>query len=107
MKYRACLWIQDLVMDIVNFETARSRLRFRGVKGTTGTQASVLAIFNCDHSKVEALDKLIAQKAGFESAFIISSQTYSRKIDVDVLNAIGSFGASCQRIGGDIRHLAM
>jgi adenylosuccinate lyase len=94
-------------MDITNLETARSRLRFRGVKGSVGTQASFLALFNGDHSKVEALDELVIQKAGFESAFIISSQTYSRKIDVDVLNALGSFGATCQRIGGDIRHLAM
>jgi adenylosuccinate lyase len=94
-------------MDIANLETACSRLRFRGTKGTTGTQASFLAIFNGDHSKVEALDELVTRKAGFESAFIITSQTYSRKIDADVLNALGSFGATCQKIGGDIRHLAM
>jgi len=68
---------------------------------------SFLSIFNGDHSKVEALDKLVTQKAGFESAFIVTSQTYSRKIDADVLNALGSFGATCQRIRGDIRHLAM
>jgi hypothetical protein len=64
-------------------------------------------IFNGDHSKVEALDELVTQKAGFESSFIVTSQTYSRKIDADVLNALGSFGATCQRIRGDIRHLAM
>jgi adenylosuccinate lyase len=103
---RACLWIQDLLMDLRNLERAREDLRFRGVKGTTGTQASFLQIFNGDHSKVEKLDELVTKKASFESAFIISSQTYSRKIDGDVLNALGSFGATCERIGQDIRHLA-
>lgn len=104
---RACLWIQDLLMDLRNLERARDDLRFRGVKGTTGTQASFLQIFNGDHDKVERLDELVTEKAGFSSAFIISSQTYSRKIDVDVANALGSFGSTCERIGIDIRHLAM
>jgi adenylosuccinate lyase len=104
---RACLWIQDLLMDLRNLERARDDLRFRGVKGTTGTQASFLQIFNGDHAKVEQLDELVTEKAGFDSAFIISSQTYSRKIDVDVANALGSFGSTCERIGIDIRHLAM
>lgn len=103
---RACLWIQDLLMDLRNLERAKSDLRFRGAKGTTGTQASFLAIFKGDYSKVESLDELITQKAGFTSAFTICSQTYSRKIDLDVSNALGSFGATCQRIGTDIRHLA-
>lgn len=104
---RACLWIQDLLMDLRNLERARDDLRFRGVKGTTGTQASFLQIFEGDHGKVEKLDELVTEKAGFSSAFIISSQTYSRKIDVDVGNALGSFGSTCERIGIDIRHLAM
>lgn len=104
---RACLWIQDLLMDLRNLERARDDLRFRGVKGTTGTQASFLQIFEGDHAKVEKLDELVTEKAGFSSAFIISSQTYSRKIDVDVGNALGSFGSTCERIGIDIRHLAM
>ena len=104
---RACLWIQDLLMDLRNLETAKSDLRFRGVKGATGTQATFLALFKGDHEKVEELDELVTKKAGFNSAFTITSQTYSRKIDVDVLNALGSFGATCERIGGDVRHLAM
>lgn len=104
---RATLWIQDLLMDLRNLERARDDLRFRGVKGTTGTQASFLQIFNGDHNKVEQLDELVTEKAGFSSAFIISSQTYSRKIDVDVSNALGSFGSTCERVGIDIRHLAM
>ncbi|KAF2403189.1 putative adenylosuccinate lyase Ade13 [Trichodelitschia bisporula] len=103
---RACLWLQDLLKDLANLERARSDLRFRGVKGTTGTQASFLQIFGGDHDKVERLDELVTEYAGFESAYIISSQTYPRKIDLDTLNALGSFGATCERIGTDIRLLA-
>ncbi|KAL2055506.1 hypothetical protein ABVK25_004314 [Lepraria finkii] len=103
---RAALWIKDLLRDLRNLERARNDIEFRGVKGTTGTQASFLAIFHGDHAKVDTLDELVAQKAGFPNVCDISSQTYSRKIDVDVLNAYSSFGATCQRIGGDIRHLA-
>ncbi len=106
---RACLWIQDLLMDLRNISRAKSDLRFRGVKGTTGTQASFLQIFNGDHEKVKKLDELVTKKAGFDHqpAFIISSQTYPRKIDVDVSNALASFGATCQNIGTTIRLLAM
>lgn len=104
---RACLWIQDLLMDLRNLERALSDLRFRGVKGATGTQGTFLALFKGDHGKVEELDELVTRKAGFKSFFTITSQTYSRKIDVDVLNALSSFGATCERIGGDVRHLAM
>ncbi|KAL8790974.1 MAG: hypothetical protein Q9195_006119 [Heterodermia aff. obscurata] len=104
---RACLWIQDLLMDLRNLERARDDLRFRGAKGTTGTQASFLQIFDHDHEKVEQLDELITQKAGFESVFTITSQTYSRKVDIDIVNTLGSFGATCERVAGDIRHLAM
>ena len=104
---RACLWIQDLLMDLRNLERAESDLRFRGVKGATGTQGTFLALFKGDHDKVEELDELVTKKAGFDSVFTITSQTYSRKIDVDVLNALSSFGATCERLGGDVRHLAM
>lgn len=103
---RTCLWIQDLLMDLRNLERAREDLRFRGVKGTTGTQASFLQIFGGDHDKVEALDRLVTEKAGFESAYIISSQTYPRKVDVDVLYALSNFGATCEHIGANIRLLA-
>ncbi|KAL9113517.1 MAG: hypothetical protein Q9227_002254 [Pyrenula ochraceoflavens] len=103
---RACLWIQDLLMDLRNLERARSDLRFRGAKGTTGSQASFLQIFHGDHAKVEQLDELVTKKAGFPNAFTISAQTYSRKVDLDVSNALGSFGATCQRMTNDIRHLA-
>ena len=106
---RASLWITDLLDDLHNLEHARDRLltKFRGVKGTTGTQASFLAIFKGDHDQVEHLDKLVTKKAGFDAAEISTSQTYSRKIDVDVIHALSSFGSTCERIGGDIRHLAM
>ncbi|KAF2138721.1 uncharacterized protein K452DRAFT_255508 [Aplosporella prunicola CBS 121167] len=103
---RAALWIQDLLLDLRNFERSRDDLRFRGVKGTTGTQASFLQIFNGDHDKVERLDDLVTFKAGFREAFTITSQTYSRKLDADIVNTLASFGATCERIGGDIRHLA-
>ena len=104
---RACSWMQDLLMDLRNLERVREDLRFRGAKGTTGTQASFLAIFDGDASKVKQLDDLVTSKAGFKSAYSISTQTYTRKVDVDVCNAFSSFGATCQHIGGDIRHLAM
>ena len=103
---RACLWIQDLLMDLRNISGAKDVLKFRGVKGTTGTQASFLQMFNNDHDKVEELDQLVTKKAGFVDAYMITSQTYSRKVDLDVSNALASFGATCQRIAGDIRHLA-
>lgn len=103
---RACLWIQDLLMDLRNFTRAREDIGFRGVKGTTGTQASFLAIFNGDHDKVEELDRLVTQMAGFTYAYPITSQTYTRKLDADLLNALSSFGSTCQRIASDIRHLA-
>ena len=104
---RTCLWIQDLLMDLRNIERACQDIRFRGVKGTTGTQASFLAIFQGDHDKVEELDRLVTKKAGFSAAYPITGQTYSRKVDLDISNALASLGATCQRIAGDIRHLAM
>ena len=97
-------------MDLRNIERARDDLRFRGVKGTTGTQASFLALFAGDHRKVKKLDSFVTKKANFDSihsAYQITSQTYSRKIDLDVITSLGSFGATCQRVGADIRHLAM
>ena len=103
---RACVWIQDLMMDLRNIQRAREDLQFRGVKGTTGTQASFLAIFDGDHDKVEQLDELVTKKAGFKYAYPIATQTYSRKVDLDVANAVCGFGSTCQRISTDIRHLA-
>ena len=109
MGKRTCLWILDLLMDLRNLERARSDLRFRGVKGTTGSQASMLAIFNNDHdkgnfllptnhfpcrrrlnlAKVEQLDELVTRKAGFASAYSITSQTYSRKVCFVIRSRMG------------------
>ncbi|KAJ3300580.1 adenylosuccinase ade13 [Borealophlyctis nickersoniae] len=103
---RACLWLQDLVMDLRNISRARQDLRFRGVKGTTGTQGSFLALFDGDHDKVEELDRLVTEMSGFPSAYPVTGQTYSRKVDLDVLNSLSSFGASAHKIATDIRLLA-
>ncbi|XP_039581391.1 adenylosuccinate lyase [Passer montanus] len=103
---RCCLWIQDLCMDLQNLERARDDLRFRGVKGTTGTQASFLQLFEGDHSKVEELDRLVTEKAGFKRAYMVTGQTYSRKVDIEVLAVLASLGASIHKICTDIRLLA-
>ncbi|NXS71535.1 PUR8 lyase, partial [Pandion haliaetus] len=103
---RCCLWIQDLCMDLQNLERARDDLRFRGVKGTTGTQASFLQLFEGDHSKVEELDRLVTAKAGFKRAYMVTGQTYSRKVDIEVLSVLASLGASVHKICTDIRLLA-
>ncbi|XP_064477689.1 adenylosuccinate lyase-like [Ornithodoros turicata] len=103
---RACLWIQDLLMDLRNLQRARDDLRFRGVKGTTGTQASFLQLFEGDNAKVEKLDELVTKMAGFEKSFIICGQTYSRKVDVDCLSALASLGSSVHKICTDLRLLA-
>ncbi len=103
---RACLWIQDLLIDLRHLEQEAAGLRFRGVKGTTGTQASFLTLFEGDHGKVERLDQLVTEAFGFESAFRITGQTYTRKVDSDILGALASLGASVHKIGTDLRLLA-
>jgi adenylosuccinate lyase len=103
---RATLWLQELLWDLRNIRRARDDLGFRGVKGTTGTQASFLALFDGDHDKVEALDKRVTELFEFGYAYPVTGQTYSRKIDVDVLGAIASLGASAHKMGTDLRLLA-
>ncbi|TNE89771.1 MAG: adenylosuccinate lyase [Deltaproteobacteria bacterium] len=103
---RASLWLQELVMDLRNLTRVRDDLRFRGVKGTTGTQGSYLALFDGDHDKVERLDQLVAEKMGFAKSYAVTGQTYSRKVDHDILCALGSFGATAHKIATDIRLLA-
>ncbi|KAF7364826.1 Adenylosuccinate lyase [Mycena venus] len=103
---RATLWIQELLWDLRNLKRARDDLGFRGVKGTTGTQASFLTLFDGDHEKVEALDKRVTQLSGFEYAYPVTSQTYSRKIDIDVLAPLASLGATAHKLATDIRLLA-
>lgn len=103
---RACLWIQDLLMDLRNLENACENIRFRGVKGTTGTQASFLSLFEGDDDKVEELDRMVTEMAGFKQTYMVCGQTYSRKVDVDCLNVLASLGASVHKICTDIRLLA-
>ncbi|ORX37734.1 adenylosuccinate lyase [Kockovaella imperatae] len=103
---RATLWIQELLWDLRNLERAKNDLGFRGVKGTTGTQASFLALFEGDHDKVEQLDERVTELSGFPYAYPVTGQTYSRKIDADVLGPLSSFGATVHKICTDIRLLA-
>ncbi|XP_067928085.1 adenylosuccinate lyase-like [Watersipora subatra] len=103
---RACLWAADLLMDLRNLRRNKEDLRFRGVKGTTGTQASFLQLFNKDSEKVELLDKLVTEGSGFTSSYLVTGQTYSRKVDVDILSSLASLGSSVYKICSDIRLLA-
>ncbi|KAF0451694.1 Adenylosuccinate lyase [Gigaspora margarita] len=103
---RATLWIQELLWDLRNITRARNDIGFRGVKGTTGTQASFLSLFDGDHDKVEALDARVCELFGFEILYPVTGQTYSRKIDIDILNPLSSFGATAHKIATDLRLLA-
>ena len=104
---RATLWLQDFVMDFHNLEHTLSSLRFRGVKGTTGTQASFLELFNGDHTKVRALDKRVCELVGWPGKPIgVSGQTYARKQDYLVLAALSGVAQSCSKMGTDVRLLA-
>ncbi|KAL8593198.1 hypothetical protein ACOMHN_009853 [Nucella lapillus] len=94
---RACMWIQDLLMDLRSLDRAKGDLRFRGVKGTTGTQASFLALFDGDDAMVEELDSLVTEMAGFQSHFVICGQTYSRKVDIECVSPLASLGATVHK----------
>jgi adenylosuccinate lyase len=103
---RCTLWIHDLLMDERNLRFCRENLRFRGVKGTTGTQGSFLQLFNGDGSKVKTLDKKVTELAGFEKSFSVTGQTYTRKVDLDIVSAIASLGATVHKLCTDLRLLA-
>lgn len=103
---RACMWLQDLLMDLHDFERHLEEMRFLGVKGATGTQASFLSLFENDHSKVKKLDELVAEEMGFSKLFPISGQTYTRKQDIRVMAALSSFAASSHKFATDLRLLA-
>ncbi|CAK9300543.1 unnamed protein product [Gordionus sp. m RMFG-2023] len=103
---RACLWLSDLSQDFKNFLRFKNSLRFRGVKGTTGTQASFLHLFNGDANKVEALEEMVTRECGFESYHMICGQTYSRKVDYECLSVLASFGLTLHKMCTDIRLLA-
>ncbi|XP_011308437.1 adenylosuccinate lyase [Fopius arisanus] len=103
---RTTLWLHDLLMDERALRRARNDLKFRGVKGTTGTQASFLQLFNGDGDKVKKLDDRVTELAGFDKHYGVTGQTYSRKVDVECLNALASLGATVHKICSDIRILA-
>jgi len=103
---RATLWCYEFVMDLQEIEHRLETLPFRGVKGTTGTQASFLALFDGSHSKVKQLDKAIAAAFGFKNICAVTGQTYQRKIDTLVLNCLASIAQSAHKLCNDLRLLA-
>lgn len=102
---RATLWIQDLLMDLEDLEYTLHNMKLLGSKGTTGTQASFLSLFDGNHEKVKKLDELIAAKMGFAEAFAVSGQTYPRKLDSRVYNVLGAIAQSAYKFSNDIRLL--
>ena len=102
---RAALWMQDLVMDIENIDHLLSTLKHRGVKGTTGTQASFMNLFEDDEEKVKTLDKMVAEKMGFDKSFGVTGQTYPRKLDSIVLNTLSEVAQSAYKFSNDLRLL--
>src|SRR4051812_27369863 len=102
---RATLWMQDLVLDLADLDHRIATLPCRGVKGTTGTQASFLEIFGGDHAKVRELDARVTRKIGFASSIPVSGQTYSRKIDAQVLGVVAGIASSAMKFSGDVRVL--
>ena len=105
MGKRASLWTQDFLIDLEDLEYVLSSLKLLGSKGTTGTQASFLELFEGDEEKVGRLDPMIAEKLGFTSCFAVSGQTYSRKTDTRVLNVLAGIAASAHKMTNDIRLL--
>jgi adenylosuccinate lyase len=103
---RATLWCYDFVLDLAEVEHRLGTLQCRGVKGTTGTQASFLALFDGDHSRVERLDQLVAEKMGFIASLPVTGQTYTRKIDSQVLDLLSGIAQSCHKFCTDLRLLA-
>ena len=102
---RASLWIQDLLIDLENLDFTISKLKFLGVKGTTGTQASFMELFNGDETKVKKLDKLVTEKMGFSEYYMVSGQTYTRKVDSIVLNTLSEIAQSAYKFSNDLRLL--
>jgi adenylosuccinate lyase len=102
---RATLWCYDLVLDLEELEHRISKLRFRGVKGTTGTQATFLSLFEGDHGKVEELDRLVTAKLGFDESYAVTGQTYSRKVDAQIIGVLSGIAQSANKTGSDMRIL--
>jgi adenylosuccinate lyase len=103
---RATLWAQDLAIDLEELEYRISNLRFRGVKGTTGTQASFLTLFAGDETKVQQLDRLVTERFGFAGSFVVTGQTYPRKVDAQIVSSLAGIAASAHKFCNDIRLLA-
>lgn len=102
---RACLWAQDLLFDIEDLEDQLARLKCRGVKGTTGTQASFMELFDGDSEKVARLDKAVAERLGFSESYPVTGQTYPRKVDTQVLRILAGIGESVHKFATDMRLL--
>lgn len=102
---RATLWMQDLVMDIENIDFLLSTFKLRGVKGTTGTQASFMNLFDGNEEKVKMLDQIVAKKMGFDKSFGVTGQTYPRKLDSIVLNTLSEIAQSAYKFSNDLRLL--
>lgn len=102
---RSCLWLQDFLIDVEELDFQLSRLKLRGVKGTTGTQASFMALFDGDHERIKELDKRVTKKMGFDRSFAVTGQTYSRKLDSQVLNVLTQIAESAHKFSNDIRLL--
>ena len=102
---RATLWMQDLLSDVRELDFVLSELRFLGCRGTTGTEASFMDLFEGDQHKIDEMNRAIAAEFGFEKCFDVCGQTYPRKTDARILNALSSIAQSCCRMAGDIRLL--
>lgn len=102
---RATLWIQDLTMDIQNIDFVIENIKFRGVKGTTGTQASFMELFNGNETLVKQLDKMVTEKMGFKQSFMVTGQTYPRKLDSIILNSLSEAAQSAYKFSNDLRIL--
>ena len=103
---RATLWLQDLMLDLEQLDFQLSSLKLLGCKGTTGTGASFLALFDGDHEKVKQLEVLIAQKMGFDAVMPVSGQTYTRKVDYTILSCLSGIAQSAAKFSNDIRLLS-
>ena len=102
---RATLWISDLVMDLEELRAVKDSIRLRGVKGTTGTQASFLTLFEGDHEKVRELERRVAAKMGYDKVYAVTGQTYPRKVDAHVVNVLGNIASSAYKFSNDLRLL--
>src|SRR5262245_59999404 len=103
---RACLWAFDLALDLSEIEHRVASLRARSIKGTTGTQASFLHLFDGDHAKVRQLERLVAKKLGFDDSYAITGQTYTRKVDSQILDVLSGIAQSGHKMATDLRLLA-